>query len=211
MKNLSIELMRYLMIMSVAILHFGEDFCGEMRTLKGGAIGVDFFFLIGGFYLAQHYFTHKSSIVDEPVVETNKYFWKRIKRLYPAYLISLLMILLIYFSENGFSLNWLATHLWETKWQYIFLHSLCPNVPFDLRSIWYMSSFVFVMYVVYFLLSYNERLMMGIFPICSIIIFTHIYATYGTICIQGVWEGWLYGGTLRAFAEMGGVYFSMGM
>ena len=35
-KNISIELMRYLMIMAVVILHFGEDFTGEMRTLMGG-------------------------------------------------------------------------------------------------------------------------------------------------------------------------------
>ena len=48
-KNISIELMRYLMIMAVVILHFGEDFTGEMRTLMGGALGVDFFFIIGGF------------------------------------------------------------------------------------------------------------------------------------------------------------------
>lgn len=99
-------------------------------------------------------------------------------------------------------MQWLGNHLWVTKWQYVFLHFLCPNVGYDLRSMWYMSSFVFVMYIVYFLLSYNERLMMGVFPIASIIILTHIYATYGTICIQGVWEGWLYGGTLRGFAEM---------
>ena len=200
-KNLSIELMRYLMIIAVAVLHFGEDFVGDMRIfLGGGALGVDFFFLIGGFYLAHHYYKHKSS--ESPVVQTNKYFIGRLRRLYPAYMISLGAILAIYWSENYFSMQWLGKHLWETKWQYVFLHFLCPNVGYDLRSMWYMSSFVFVMYIVYFLLSYNERLMMGVFPIASIIILTHIYATYGTICIQGAWEGWLYGGTLRGFAEM---------
>ena len=53
-KNLSIEFMRYLMIIAIAILHFGEEFPNPFPTL-GGALGVDFFFVVGVFYLAQHY------------------------------------------------------------------------------------------------------------------------------------------------------------
>lgn len=150
--------------------------------------------------MAHHYYEHKSS--ESPVIQTNNYFLYRIKRLYPAYLIALIVILYIYWAENAYSLWWLGNHLWNTKWQYIFLHYLCPNVGFDLRNMWYMSSFVFVMYIIYFLLAYDEKLMMGVFPIVSIIILTHMYATYGTICVQSVWEGWLSGGTLRGFAEM---------
>lgn len=47
-KNISIELMRFLMMISIAVLHFGEDFSGMSRTLKGGAIGVDSFFILQG-------------------------------------------------------------------------------------------------------------------------------------------------------------------
>ena len=85
----------------------------------------------------------------------------------------------------------------------LFLHALVPNVPYDLRSMWYISVFVFLLFVMYFLLSYNDKLAMGLLPITALIIILHLYATYATLCCQNVYEGYVSGGVLRGFAEMG--------
>lgn len=200
-RNFDIELMRYLMIIAVAVLHFGEDYTGTMRTLKGGALGVDFFFLISGFYLAQHYY--KNSTNESPIIQTNRYFIKRVQRLYPAYFISLTMISVIYWTENNYSIKWLIDHIWQCKWQYFFLHFLIPNVPFDLRSNWFMCCLVFSMFIIYFMMAYNEKLAMGLFPIGATIVLSHLYTTYGNItATQGAWEGWIRGGMLRGVSEM---------
>lgn len=136
-------------------------------------------------------------------MQTNQFFVKRLKKLYPPYLIALLSATLILFIENNFSLKWLLNHLYETRWQYLFLHALVPNVPYDLRSMWYISVFVFLLFVMYFLLSYNDKLAMGLLPITALIIILHLYATYATLCCQNVYEGYVSGGVLRGFAEMG--------
>lgn len=70
-----------------------------------------------------------------------------------------------------------------------------------MRSTWYLSSLVFCTFIAYFLLVYNEKLMMGIFPILSLIIYSHWYATYGNLSfVPEMFEGWVSGETLRGIA-----------
>lgn len=201
-RNLDIELMRYIMIISIAVLHFGEDFSGMMRTIKGGAIGVDFFFIVAGLFLAKHYYNNDHT--DTPVIQTTRYMISRLKQLSPAYYISLFTISFIYFVENNFALQWLKDYLWQNKWQYLYLHYIYPGVPFVMRSTWYLSSLVFCMFIVYFLISYNDKLATGLLPIVSIVIYTSLYANFGNLSTApGLWYGWISGGTLRGIAGMG--------
>lgn len=203
-KNADIELMRFLMITAVAVLHFGEDYTGISRTLRGGYLGVDYFFLIGGFFLAAHVKKEQEMGMAH---DTAEYMRGRLKRLYAPYISSILVLVGIRFIENGCSFRWLAQHFYATKWQYVFLHFLGAATEFEMRSIWYLSVYVFLMYVVYFFLTYNEKFYVGICPAAAILILVHIYASYGSLSMQGVYEGWLSGGVLRGFAEMSaGVY-----
>ena len=171
----------------------------------GGYLGVDFFFLVGGLFLAQHYDRHKTE--EEPMVQARDYLILRLKRLYPPYLCAVLIMVAIQFVLNGMSAQWLWAEFNNTKWQYLLLHFLCPDVGHEMRSVWFLSPYVFVSYLLYFLLSYNKRFFVGICPAVSIFVLVHIFFAYGTLAMQSVWEGWLFGGVMRAFAEMAlGVY-----
>lgn len=204
-KNLDLEFMRYIMILSVAVLHFNEDYTGSSAPWPGGYLGVDFFFLVGGLFLAQHYDRHKTD--EPPVIQARDYLICRLKRLYPPYLCAILLMVAIRFVNNGMSFSWLVWHVYETKWQYLFLHYLGPGISYEMRSIWFLSPFVLLSFLIYFLLSYNKRLFVGICPVVSLFILVHIYETYGSLSMQEAWEGWLYGAVLRAFSEMSlGVY-----
>lgn len=62
--------MRFIMILSVAVLHFIEDY-GSAGILNGGYLGG--FFVIGGFYLAKHYIKEKEDQRISPMKKAKKF------------------------------------------------------------------------------------------------------------------------------------------
>lgn len=200
-KNAEIELYRVLMIFSIAILHFSEDYMGTSGILPGGYLGVDFCFIISGYFLMCHF---EKEYVNEKsaVLNTIKYFVGRTKKLYPPYLLAVLGMTIITWGINGFGIKRLLINLWDTRWQYLFLHFLGASTGFSMRSIWYMSSFMILSYLIYFLLSYNQELYMGIAPIISILLLVFISRTYGSLNMQGEYIVFFNGGFIRGFSDM---------
>lgn len=84
-KNLDIEIMRFIMILSVTVLHFSEDY-GFAGILNGGYLGVDFFFIIGGFYLAKHYIREKKDENISPMKSAKEFAKYRVLKIsYPYF------------------------------------------------------------------------------------------------------------------------------
>lgn len=200
-KNIDIEFLRFIMIALVALLHFSEDYFGNHGIMPGGYLGVDFFFIISGFFLIKHFekdYNKEKSLGKKARV----YIWYRIKQLYIPYIISILFYVVTLWWMNEFNIKWLLNHLWENKWQFLLLHYLGAAVPFEFRSIWFMSSLVVLSYLIYFLLEYNKQFFIGIIPVIIIGIYVWIYVTYGTLSMQGNYMGFLHGSVVRGFAGM---------
>lgn len=111
------------------------------------------------------------------------------------------MIILL-LKGNEWSLLWLRNYLYDVKWQFVFLHYLGAGVPFTMRSIWYLSVWVLLLYSIYFFLAYNDRFFVGVSPILSILILVFIYVNYGNLSMQGTYNVLFGGGLIRGFAEM---------
>jgi len=103
-KNSEFEMYRVLMILAIAILHFSEDYTGLPGILPGGYLGVDFFFLLSGYFLMQHFLRHYIS-KKSAFSNTMDYFCERIKKLYPPYLTAILGMSIITWGFNGFGLK----------------------------------------------------------------------------------------------------------
>jgi len=199
-KNADIEFLRFFMILAVIILHFSEDYVGIPGILKGGYLGVDFFFILSGFFLKKHFDNDNSSL--GPFDKSQKYLWYRVKQLWLPYITAIFLYVGTLFIENHLNVKWLIQHLWETKWQYLFLHYLGAPVGFEFRSIWFMSALVILSYFIYFLLCYNEEFYLGLIPVLIIIIYVWIYVSYGTLAMQEIYRGILHGSMIRGFACM---------
>lgn len=209
-KNADLELARFLMIIAVAVLHFTEDYVGH-SFISGGYLGVDFFLTLSGFFLMFHYEREKklkeckancNAINEEGGYKSFTYIRYRIKQLYKPYIISILLYVGLSFWENNFNLMWLINHFWETKWQYLFLHYLGADVPFEFRSIWFMSSLIILSYLIYFLLNYNEELYLGLTPVAVILIYVWIFVSFHSLSMQWIWTGKIHGSVIRGFAGM---------
>lgn len=200
-KNSEIEFLRFFMILGVAILHFSEDYFDIRGIIQGGHLGVDFFFLISGFFLSKHFDTDSNDKLS-PFIKSIKYIIHRIKALLPHFILSLFFINILMFIYKKWNIIDLIKHLYDVKWQYIFLNYVGAKVSYDERSLWFLSTLVVMSYLVYVFLCINKEVFIAIAPILIILINVVFFNTEGHLGVQAHWYSFISGGNLRAFAEI---------
>lgn len=158
--------------------------------------------MVSGYFLMSNYRNKKKE--NSPFYLARDYIISRIKKLYFPYIVTILLFVFMQLAYNSFSLDWLKVHLYETKWQYIFLHFCGANVQFEMRSIWFLSTLIIISYIIYFLLAYNEKFYVGSIPFLSLLILVYLYNTYGSLSVhvQSACNGWIQSAMLRGFSEM---------
>lgn len=113
--------LRFFAIISVVFFHIGSgmtegytatDAANEplFRVLRVGFIGVQLFFVLSGFILALPFASHY--LQNDKPISLRAYYLRRLTRLEPPYLISLLLIfILLVFILKSFSFSELLPHL----------------------------------------------------------------------------------------------------
>ena len=116
-----------------------------------GYIGVFLFFVISGFCIHLQWARAKAAGVDHEIRFTS--FWKRrIRRLYPPYLIALLLFLLLSAATIGVTINRfffydLGTHL-------LMLHNLDARTAYTINGVFWTLAIEEQLYLAYFLLLF---------------------------------------------------------
>ena len=207
--NIEIEILRFFMITSIAILHFSEDMSTQLGNVEhgiipGGYLGVEFFFLISGFFLAKRFEREDRNNSEKAKIYERcfLFFIDRLKRLYPQYIIATLMMLGIISYLNNFTINQVFDHIWQTKFSYFMLHFLGPNFDFDMRSVWFIPIVLIIGYMCYIFLCINKEVFIGIIPIIDLAIFGYLYREYNQIGVQGVNFGVIKCSWLVGFLDM---------
>ena len=121
-----------------------------LPVIRLGYVGVLLFFVISGFciHLAR---ARAQSDGGQPMSFTS--FWKRrIRRLYPPYLIALMLFLLI----AGFTTNFQATafYLWDLLLHLLMLHNLDARTVYSVNGVFWTLAIEEQLYVAYFLLLF---------------------------------------------------------
>ncbi len=195
--NNSISFWRIIFTLLIIMLHCGYT--------QGGYIAVEFFFLVSGFLLAKGYYGEKQTSVK-------RYIKKRIHRLYPMYLASMIVFLVFFsildFAAQDFSVRLFFIDLIEktvTNWKSILMLQLFGNGAIEINApAWYVVALFWVA-LLYFIL-------MKILPKKAFIIFTSITSGAVLICCfvfighLDLWEDktlYISQGVFRAYAEIG--------
>lgn len=116
-----------------------------------GYIGVFLFFVISGFCI--HLQWAKSKLSDNPQPIRFGAFWKRrIKRLYPPYLIALFLFLLMATLSVGID----VTHffVYDVVMHLLMLHNLDPHTCYSINGVFWTLAIEEQLYLAYFLLLY---------------------------------------------------------
>lgn len=189
-RSYSIDFFRILFTFLICIHHFQDVF--NIDIIKSGYIGVEFFFILSGFLLYKS-FTRNS---EESAA---KYTIKKIKRLYPEYLLAFIICFVLNLLQRNESwVDYIFKAVQEiTLTQNIGIFKGSFNYP-----LWYLSVLIFGGYLLYALLKRNKKDTVHIL-LPAIIIFT-----YSVLLKEGKGlENWdtingLYIPLLRGIADM---------
>lgn len=198
-KNAEIELYRFIMIMGVTLLHFTEDY--SLLPFYGGYLGVDFCFMLSGYFLMIHFYRHYSTTIS-PIENSIDYIIGRIKKLYFPYIIAILLMTFVkWICIDGGAFD-LFLLLYDNRWQFLMLHSIGAPTVCIIRSVWFLSPLVVLSFFIYFCLCYNKKLFVGLAPILSLLLFVYIAQTYGFLGMHFDYVDIFAGGIIRGFPEM---------
>ena len=116
-----------------------------------GYIGVFLFFVISGFCIHLQWARSKTAGV-EPDIRFGAFWKRRIRRLYPPYLITLLLFLLLTASTVGIS----VTHFffYDLGMHLLMLHNLDPHTCYTINGVFWTLAIEEQLYLAYFLLLF---------------------------------------------------------
>jgi peptidoglycan/LPS O-acetylase OafA/YrhL len=116
-----------------------------------GYIGVFLFFVISGFCIHLQWARTKAA-GTAPEIRFGSFWKRRIRRLYPPYLITLLLFLLLAAGTTGLSL----THffVYDIGMHLLMLHNVDPNTCYTINGVFWTLAIEEQLYLAYFLLLF---------------------------------------------------------
>jgi peptidoglycan/LPS O-acetylase OafA/YrhL len=126
----------------IRLVQFGASF---------GYIGVFLFFVISGFCIHLQWARAKAAGV-EPQIRFGAFWKRRIRRLYPPYVITLLLFLLLVAFTVGIN----VTHffVYDLGMHLLMLHNLDPNTCYTINGVFWTLAIEEQLYLAYFLLLF---------------------------------------------------------
>lgn len=170
------EFWRFVFIMAIALLHFEEDLYNRVHIIgEGGYLGVEFFFLLSGFLIAMQF---KSS-ADSYNSGVN--ILKRIKSIFPDYLIGIILMTILWACTEASGVMDVAKHVYHNRLQFIFAWPFVKYGELEMRSLWYVSYWLFL----YCVIALNIRRLCGggrmIATICALASFAYYSIQHGSL------------------------------
>lgn len=194
-KNSSVEFLRFFIIMCVVVHHY----CG---WVPGGYLGVDFFFVLSGFFLMRHFMCSDASSKEDPAILALKYTQKRYLRILPDYLLAFFLSfgLSVCLWDGNAPIRMLENNFWELSMleAFGFTESLMVGPG------WFCSALLIAGFCVYYLLARNQKLYTCVIaPISMFVILAWMSHSFGNLNRWLQFDTFISTGTLRGFAEMG--------
>ena len=116
-----------------------------------GYIGVFLFFVISGFCIHLQWARGKAA-GTEPEIRFGPFWKRRIRRLYPPYIIALLLFLLLTAATAG--INFTHFVIYDLGMHLLMLHNLDPNTCYTINGVFWTLAIEEQLYLAYFLLLF---------------------------------------------------------
>ena len=202
MKNKALEFWRFIFAIVICLYHYRAQI--SKTFLPSGYLAVEFFFIISGYLLAKSVLSSIQSMDtnhSSPEIDTLRFFWKKIKRLWPHYTLSLcisIMISVLFLKRYSF------IHVLRFGVPEFFMLQMSglSNVDFTGNAAdWYVSSLILASFICYYLCRKNFKLFCYIAsPVIALSCYTYLYHTFGHLGSVRSYRLNMYSGTIRAFA-----------
>lgn len=195
-----ISLWKFLFAIVIVFFH-GKDFFPGSKNIffYGGYIGVEFFFIVSGFYFCKSVLKRKYN-PHTIGKDTLLFTWQKIKSFYLYVIIAYFFNLLLFPFFKNYKLSEIANSIWNL----LLLKEAGFRTIRMCIQFWYLSAMIVSMFILYpLLIKYRENFICLVSPI--IIFFGLGYLCHNWVGLDHsyiTWTGHMYTGIIRALAEI---------
>ncbi|MCI9177610.1 MAG: acyltransferase [Clostridia bacterium] len=184
----------------IIFLHIGQLITKDAKfVFAAGSIGVEFFFLVSGYFLGKKALNYKKVENEELGKETYQYIIKKIKKFFPWMLITYVISVLVMYFVKHFQTHQVINSIWDI----LFLKQSGIKYDSVMDITWYISVMIIAMNILYpIILKFRKNFVYIIAPAIVIFIGGYIAHRYGNIVSIDVWTGLVYKCFLRGFFEI---------
>ena len=218
-RNGTLEFMRFVFCMTIFFYHIGKYTYGSPSLNKGvflalfphGAMGVEFFFLLTGVFLAQSLDKQLQRAEKKTNVfaDTGKYFWKKYISTFPQHIVAFAVLFGVMVLIHWDMPNWSAWDRFCSAIPSLFLVQMTGFMGSPLNHIeWYLSAMLIAILIVYFHCRLNFKVVTRyVAPVASVGLLVWMCCEFPSLTgvtrpmyIGG--EMFIYKGDIRALAEI---------
>lgn len=205
-RNGEIDVLRFFFAVIILIHHFNAVF--PVNLLGNGYIGVEFFFLVAGFLMAQQVKRMQPGpgSSGEIANATWGFIFKKVCSFYPYYFAALILRLVVFHIVLDYKgvreiLSLLLQSIPSFTLTFFGLNFSCPFL-YESTS-WYLSVMLISMFILYpVLVKDREMAVKIIFPVVSLFLLGYLYQVYGFISPYSDWAGICYVGIFRGISQI---------
>lgn len=201
-RNVKIDIYRMIFCIMIVVYHSNKFWGNEVHFAQGWYIGVDFFFLLSGLFLMQSIEKYTDCGERE---EGQIIFLRKVKKLYPLYIISYSVSLVVTQIVNHTGIKEMVKTLSHSIGKIFCLEMAGMSIRggYNLRGSWYVSALFIAILVILGLYFTEKHYFYYITAPLGVILFLGFFnQTYGTIHRTSDWLTVTYSGVIRAVGVM---------
>lgn len=203
-KNGKIELLRFVLAVIIMISHSANIPGVGSRFFPAGAFAVEFFFIVSGYLMMA---TIERSLISARSLSTGKetfmFLKKKVVSIYPEIVISWLFSIGVYAVSLDMGLKQIVDQMTKSLGDLLLIKSTGLNLGSVNGVVWYISSMLLVMAILYPLLKKHKDVMLYVvLPVGALIAFGYLCQEAGTMRKPDQWLGTFTRGLPRAFAKI---------
>ena len=203
-KNGTIEVLRFIFAISIVGIHLYN--VSDLSYFKYGHYGVEYFFLVGGLFMAYSIEKHLSESQTNPGKYAFEMIIRKIKRIYPyVILVTVLYIVFYAIPYRGFEILALFQDAVNLIPYLVFANitGLSDPTVMYLEVMWYLSAmFIAMLILAPIYIKYPDYSKRILFPLGGCFILGYLVLTLGTMTYSTEVYGGISLGLLRAVGEM---------
>lgn len=196
------ELWRFIFSIIIVFHHSRMLVGNENALFFTGSYAVEFFFILSGYLLMQSIDRMKST-TGSIGKDTFLFIKKKYCSLCPDLFISWILGAIVTIGACGYTFKEAGRFLMGGIWEMGLLHMGGLN-PQGLNSaVWYLSSMLIAMAILYPILrKYKDGGRLVFAPLAAVLIFGYLFAEFGSLRVPFGWTGLTFRGNLRGFADL---------